>query len=208
MMFRCVSFLGVTLILFVATAIADNKSAEATALIQHAKVLSDIHAEGAPPFRLKLSLKVIKEDGSVLEGSYTEVWVSKIQWRRETVLGDFHRTEVVAGKRRWLLDSASIVPWPMGEIPAIYAMDKLGVEAWKPKEIKDGEIRVKGLSLSCLEAEHGTMGGKSALCFDSSSGTLVLQISPLITTGLIADRTCFFTDYEKFGDHSFAFLRV
>jgi TonB family protein len=201
---RCISSVGLILTLFASIASADNKNAEATSLIQRAQQLSDIHAEGAPPFRLKLSFKVFREDGSVLEGEYTEVWVSKTQWRRETVLGDFHRTEVVAGRKRWLLDTSPAVPEPAGEIPAIYAMDKLGFEASTPKIAKDSEIRVKGLSLSCLEAEHGPLGGKSALCFDNGSGALVLKISPVITAGLITDKTCFFSDYQKFGDRSFA----
>jgi TonB family protein len=203
MISRCIPYLGLTLIILVSTAGADDKGAKATALIEHAQRLSDIRAEGAPPFRLKLSLKVFGEDGSVLEGAYTEVWVSKTQWRRETVLGDFHRTEAVAGKKRWLLDSASAVPDPVGEIPAIYAMDTLGLQVWKTNKIKDGDIKVKGLSLTCLESDRA-LGGKSALCFDSSSGMLVLKISPAISASLVGDKTCLFADYQKFGDRAFA----
>jgi hypothetical protein len=58
-------FLVLTVSLFVSTAFANNKEAEAVALIERGKQLSDIRAEGAPSFRLKLSFKIIKEDGSL-----------------------------------------------------------------------------------------------------------------------------------------------
>jgi TonB family protein len=201
---RILSSLGLTLALFVSTAIADSTNAQATSLIQRAKQLSDIRAEGSPAYQLKLTIKVFRNDGSVLEGGYTEIWVSNKQWRRETVLGDFRRTEVAVGKKRWLLDSSDAVPQHVGEISAIYAMDKLELESWKPAKVQDTEIKVKGLSLSCLVAEHGLFGGKSALCFDQSNGALALQISPFSTATRIADRTCSWADYEKFGDRLFA----
>ena len=69
--------LAATLGLFSSTSFAGNKQTEAAALIEHAKQLSDIRAEGAPAFRLRLDFKAIKRDGSVLAGTYTEVWVSK-----------------------------------------------------------------------------------------------------------------------------------
>ena len=196
---RILPSLVLTLALFVSTAIADSPDAQAASLIQRAKQLSDIRAEGSPA-QLKLTIKVFRNDGSVLEGGYAEVWVSNKQWRRETVLGDFRRTEVAVGKKRWLLDSTDAVPEHVGEISAIYAMDSFELESWKPAKVKDTEIKVKGLSLSCLVAEHGLFGGKSALCFDKSNGALALQISPFHTTTRIVDRTCSWADYEKFGD--------
>jgi TonB family protein len=201
---RILSSLGLTLALFVSTAIADDTNAQATSLIQRAKQLSDIRAEGSPAYRLKLNIKVFRDDGSVMEGGYTEVWVSNKQWRRETVLGDFRRTEVAVGKKRWLLDSTDAAPERVGEISAIYAMDRLELESWKPEKVKDTEIKVGGLSLRCLIAEHGPLGGKSALCFDKSNGALALQISPFHTATRIADKTCSWTNYEKFGDRLFA----
>ena len=88
--------LVLTLTLLVPTAFANKKDAEAAALIEHAKQLSDIRAEGTPAFRLRLSFKTIKQDGSAIEGAYTEVWVSKTRWHKATVLGDFRRTQVAA----------------------------------------------------------------------------------------------------------------
>jgi hypothetical protein len=54
-------FLVLTVSLFVSTAFANNKEAEAVALIERGKQLSDIRAEGAPSFRLKLSFKTSRK---------------------------------------------------------------------------------------------------------------------------------------------------
>src|ERR1035438_9492609 len=94
--------LAITVPLFSSTAFASNKKAEADSLIERAKALSDIRADGAPAFRLRLDFKAIKTDGSALEGTYTEVWASKDHWRRETVAGDLRRTEIAAGQKRFL----------------------------------------------------------------------------------------------------------
>src|SRR5271155_3005481 len=94
----------------VCTAFATKKDDEAATLINHAKQLSDIRAVGAPAFQLKMNFKIIKEDGSVLEGSHKEVWVSKTQWRRETLLGEVRETQVVAGRKRWILNSSAARP--------------------------------------------------------------------------------------------------
>jgi TonB family protein len=58
--------------------------------------------------------------------------------------------------------------------------------------------------VSCLEADNGPLGGKSALCFDNSNGTLVVEVTPFRTATRIADKTCYLADYQKFGDRLFA----
>jgi hypothetical protein len=59
--------------------------------------LSDIRAAGAPAFRLKARFKIINENSNA-DGTYTETWLSRGQWRRETALGDLHRTVVATDK--------------------------------------------------------------------------------------------------------------
>ena len=195
-------FLLLSLNLIVSTAFATKKDAEAAELIEHAKQLSDIRAEGAPAFRLKLSFKTIKEDGSVLEGAYTEVWVSKAQWRRQTVLGAFGRIQVAAGRKRWLLDSTTAVPEHLSDLLGLSEIGRFRPEAWKPGKIEDREI--KGLSLRCLETNPDSRGARSALCFDKSSGAVAVEVYPLEMNARIVDKTCFFSDYEKFGNRVLA----
>jgi len=199
---RRILSLALTLALFVSAAFANKKDGEAAALVEHAKQLSDIRAEGAPAFRLKLSFKMIKDDGSFLEGAYTEVWVSKERWHRETVLGDFRRIQVAAGRKRWLLDSAPLAPEHIGDVQSFSEVNRFRPEAWKPGKVTDREV--KGLTVRCLETAPDTVGGKSALCFDKSNGALVVEVTPLETGARIADKTCFFADYQKFGDRILA----
>jgi hypothetical protein len=91
-------------------AVADNKQQESAALIMRAKQLSDLRAEGSPAFRLKVRFKITKDNSTAQEGTYTEVWVSREQCWRETVLGDFRRTKVGKTHKGWTLNSSSTVP--------------------------------------------------------------------------------------------------
>jgi len=74
---RYVAFLMLTFSLLVSAASASKKDVEASGLIEQAKKSSDIRAEGAPPFRLRLNFKIIKEDGSVGMGRTTKYGVPK-----------------------------------------------------------------------------------------------------------------------------------
>ena len=86
---RRLFFLVLSLSVIVSTCFGISKESEAASLIERAKQLSDIRAEGAPGFRLKIAFKIVKEDGSVAEGTYTEVWASKARWRKDMVLEIF-----------------------------------------------------------------------------------------------------------------------
>jgi TonB family protein len=190
-----------TLSLLVSMASANEKDAEATALIEHAKQLSDIRAEGEPAFRLKVSFKIIQEDGSALEGVYTEDWVSKAQWRRETVLANFQRTRVAAGRKLWLLDSAATVPEHIDDILSFSEMAKFNPMLWNSnRKVEDREV--KGSNARCIESRDPS-GPTQALCFDKMNGTIVAEVQPLLVPSL-AERVCFYSDYEKFGDRLFA----
>src|SRR5579862_6694962 len=124
----------------VCAAFASKKDTEAAALIDNAKKLSDIRAGGAPAFRLKMSFKIIKEDGSVVEGSHTEDWLSETQWRRETVLGDFRETQVVSGRKRWVLDSSPTIPKHLNHFLSLTDVLRLQPETWKPQKLEDREL--------------------------------------------------------------------
>lgn len=194
-------FLLLALTLFVSTALAHEKHTEAAALIENAKQLSDIRAEGAPAFRLKVSLKIIQDDGSALEGAYTEDWVSKEQWRRETVLGDFRRTQIATGRKLWLLDNARTVPGHVGDVLYLTPFSLPGFQAEKWKSSKVSEL--KRVSVRCVEKDPDSLDSKSTLCFDKISGTLRAEVSPLYprTRG---QKVCFYNDYQKFGDRVLA----
>ena len=202
MAFRRCFLLILTLTFFGSTALASKKDAEAAALIAHAKQLSDIRAEGAPPFRLKLNFKVINEDGSVSEGAHTEDWVSRTQWRMETVLGDFRRTLVVVGRKRWLLESTTAEPEQLGSFLGLTNLGRFRPEAWKPEKVEDRELN--GLSVRCIEVKPKPWGGKSALCFDKIDGTVTAQVTQFQAGTRIGEAVCIYADYQRFGNRVLA----
>jgi hypothetical protein len=190
--------LAMTLSVLVPPILASKKDAEAAALIDRAKQLSSIRADGAPAFRMKVSFKSIKPDRSELEGTYTETWVSKAQWRRETVLGGFHRIQVVAGRKRWQLDNSPIVPQPLPDIGSLSEIDRQGKDGWKPRKLSEKEV--KHLNVRCLDTDPDPRGARSALCFDENNGLLVAEVEPWEMGTQIKDKSCFFADYQKFAD--------
>jgi TonB family protein len=180
-------------------AFASKKETEAIALLDRAKQLSDIRAEGTPAFRLKINFRII-QDGSSQEGAYSEIWASKTQWRRETTLGDFRRIEVASGRKLWRLDSATAVPEHITDILGFFGLSTPTPEMpifLKPAGIEDQQIR--GLNTRCIEASPDSRG-TYALCFDKNAGTLAAELQPLRVGMRIAARDCVFSDYQKFGD--------
>ncbi len=187
MSYRGTLLLALTSVLLPSTAFANKKDAEAAAMIEHAKQLSDIRSEGAPAFKLRVSFKINANDGT-LEGEYTEIWVSRAQWRKDTVAGNFRRTEMAMGRKRWLLDSTPAVPERLEAGTGFSGFGRLQAEGWKPQKI---DVRNQnGLSVRCIET------GKSSLCFDVTNGTLAYEV----TERPAAVGTCSHSDYQKFGD--------
>jgi TonB family protein len=194
--------LVLTLTSLVCAASASKKDAEAATLIEHSKQLSDIRAEGAPAFRLKMNFKIIKEDGSVLGGSHTEIWASNTQWRRETVLGEFRETQVVSGRKRWVLNSSTTIPEHLGDFLGLTDISSFQPKSWKPQKIADREI--DGHSARCIETEPDPRGASSVLCFDKIGGTIDAYISPSEIGNQVSEIVCIYGDYEKFGDRVLA----
>ncbi len=102
----CAAFLLTALVTFQsAGSFAGEEQSNAQTLLERARVLSDIRSPSAPAFRLRSTFTAITRDLTILEGTYTETWVSSTQWRRETVVGASRRVEVGGAARQWLLNS-------------------------------------------------------------------------------------------------------
>jgi TonB family protein len=193
--FLCIALVSAAL---APTVLARKRDEEIASLIEHAKQLTDIRADGAPAFRLKLNFKVIKKDGSASEGVYSEVWVSKTQWRRETEIGDFRRTQVTAGRKLWVRDSVTDLPEGVIEISALTQASWLRPEAWKTGKVEDRAFDER--TDRCVEAQRDPDGGRSGLCFDKNSGLLDVHVTPVRADDRMLDRACFFFNYQKTGE--------
>jgi TonB family protein len=117
------------------------------------------------------------------------------------VLANFRRTRVAAGRKLWLLDSAATVPEHIDDILGFSDMAKFNPKLWNSnRKVEDREV--KGSNARCIESRDPS-GRTHALCFDKISGTVVAEVRPLLLPSL-AERVCFYSDYQKFGDRVFA----
>lgn len=133
-----------------------------------------------------------------MHGRYTEIWVSKTQWRKETELGDFRRIQSAAGRKLWLVDSTTVLPQQIVDIPNISDVSRLRPEAWKSRKARD----INGIAVHCLE--NSANSATWALCFDKVSGTLYAEVSPLHPWTGSSKRVCLHSDYQKFGEYTVA----
>jgi len=180
---------------------ASKKEEEANALIERAKQLSDIRAEGAPAFRLKVSLRITGKGSPATEGTYTETWESAGRWRAETVVGDFRRTTVANGKKSWTLSNGSAALTGREEIGFLMGLVRYSPDAWKPGKLEDREI--DSVPVRCIETKSDPSGGKDVLCFDKGAGTIATKILPQQVGDRVVKRECEYQDYLRFGERMF-----
>jgi TonB family protein len=135
-------------------------------------------------------------NGSADQGNYSEIWVSREQWRREVEFGSFRRVEVGGPKKNWLLDSGKVIP---GTAPVLSTLS-LGS---MPKELKVKQVLDKdlgGVLARCVHSE--TELGQEVFCIDRKDETLLIHES-LSRSSPRSHFSYVYRNYEKFGDHLF-----
>jgi hypothetical protein len=180
--------------------LADDKQAEGEKLIRHAEQISNIRSADARSFRLKANFALLGDGVSFEEGTYTETWVSHGRWRRESVWGSSHRTEVGTGKKRWVLDSTEEIPGKAGELGWLMKVVTVHQEPIKVAAIRDQNIQ--GVKARCVELKNNRFG-KETLCVDAQSGVLVLSNTPTMGMGKTVEDSCRYGQYEQFGDWTY-----
>ena len=173
----------------------------AEALMAKARHLSDIRAKNAPAFRLKATFTFIGKDLENAQGTYTEVWVSDSQWRRETVVRDFRRTEVGTPNRIWTLDSATDFPETAAHLPDLMNMFKSASTTLDFESIADN-ADLKPTE-QCATTKRGSQQEQYKFCFDQKSGALLATLSPVIRPKNMTDYSCFYGIFRKFGESWF-----
>ncbi len=180
---------------------ANKKEDEGKALIDRAKHVSDIRVGGATSFRLKVSFRIFKPGSATKEGTYTETWASKGQWRRETVLGDYSQTIVANGKKLWTLKKGSIAPTELDEVGFLMEQEKFFSLFLKPEKIEDRTAN--SAAVRCIETGPNLFSRKDILCFDKSTATIVAKTVSDQVEGRFIDNECTYGDYQKFGEKMF-----
>jgi len=180
---------------------AQDEQSKAQALLERARNLSDIRSPSAPAFRLKATFTAITRDLAVLEGTYTETWVSNTQWRRETVVGASRRVEVGGKSHHWLLNSGP--PLPV-EVQRFSSLLELSPSWWQEFTFQaTTDHVVSGVAIRCVVTLTGEDGERYALCFYKESGLLMQTTMPKTIGSHLGDYACLYGNYQKFWDYFF-----
>ncbi len=194
--------IGVLLLVPVKATSEDNPQKEAETLLARARQLSDIRASNAPAFRLKATISFVGEDLDTFEGTFTELWFSDSRWRREIIAGEFRRIEVGGVSRIWMLDSDKGLPQQATRVPSV-------VNVFPARSAKFEFESVAGISpqdttTKCAVTKpEGPKKAKHAFCFDTKSGVLVENVTPQFVRERLADYSCQYDTFKKFGEYWF-----
>jgi len=176
-------------------------------MLKRARELSDIRASNAPGFRLTATFAFVGKDLEQEEGTYNEVWVSNSRSRREIVVKDLHRVEVVGPTRRWLLEGGDDFPdraaRVVTEIQFLPASDvKVDFASIQDHPEKDPPYE-------CAITKHGSHQEASGFCFDKRTGILIESAFPELRPSKLADplrpveHTCSYGSFKRFGNFWF-----
>jgi TonB family protein len=181
---------------------AEEIQKHADAMMQRAREFSDIRSQGAPAFRLRATFSFTGEDLETIQGTFTEVWVSNSQWRRETVANDFRRVEVGGSSRLWLLDEGKNFPVQAIRVSGLVEIFPARSAKFEFESIMDRNAQDSSTECAITKAA-GQQKEKSAFCFDKRSGGLVEKISPEPLRNRAADYACQYGAFRKFGNYAF-----
>jgi protein TonB len=158
-------------LLLIGVLLAEDKKEQAAQLFQTAIKLSDIRTPNSPPFRLEAHI-TRKDQGTVLEGEYLEIWASPRQWRREVTLGDDHFVQVADAndeKHIWVVEPRTHFGFAK-QILDLAELEDLREENANPKKLFP--VTKDGLQLTCIESKRDEYGGRETTCFDATTGSL------------------------------------
>jgi hypothetical protein len=176
---------------------AQDVQKQAEALMEHARQLSDIRAPNAPPFQLKATFSFTGTNLEKVQGTYTEVWISRSQWRREITANDWRRVEVASSTNIWQLDNANDFPEPAAELPSLLDMFPAKTQSLEFDAVIDRPETSP--PLQCATTQHDQSRRESVFCFDKKNGVLLEKILPKPRHRNVVAYTCDYGTFHKFG---------
>ncbi len=177
---------------------SEDGKKEAQALLDRTRQLSNIRSDGAPAFKLTAQFKITDQQGTTTQGSYQELWANHAERRREINLENTQFVEVIEGHKRWSKDSYDN---RFGQLESIIDFSFSDARFKKLKKLADRQV--EGIIAECVVTDPNPRGGKSALCFDKTSGLLVERIYPSALHDKFVDENCEYSDYQKFAGKTF-----
>lgn len=149
-----------------------QEKGDALALIQKARELSDIRAEGSPPFQLAAKVNTYNFKGKQASGSYSLVWKSSTEWREEIALAGYREVRVRRDDRVWTQRNAKFHLMLVYVLRELLDMKK-HLTLRPDDQLVGGEERQKGGQfLDRLEVLNNGRKQRT-LYFDTISHTLV-----------------------------------
>jgi len=190
---------AVTLLVLCGVLFATDDKAVGKDLIEEARKISDIRADGAPAFRMEGSFRITaKKAKKEIEGSYSEVWVSSSKWRREMQTDSSHYASVAAGAKKWLVDSGTEPAYAMFDAWLTLTFPRVEGEA---EITKVSERQIDSVKVLCAQSK--TQNSKSNDCVDPGTGVFLVRETVSQFGATSTHRTCIYRNYEKFGDRLF-----
>ena len=186
---------------------AQNVQTRAEVMLKRARELSDIRASNAPGFRLTATFTFSGKDLAQEEGVFTEVWVSSSRSRRETVVKNLHRVEVVGTTRRWLLEGSDDFPDRAARVATEIQLFPASGAKFDFASINDHPE--KDPPYECAVTKHGSHQEAAGFCFDKKTGILIESAFPELRPSKLADplrpveHTCSYSSFKRFGDFWF-----
>jgi TonB family protein len=202
----------VTLLLFAALAslqagalaqdMAQDVQKHADAMMRRARELSDIRSSTAPAFRLKATFSFTGEDLEPVEGTFTELWISNSQWRKETVVNDLRKIEIGGKNRKWVSNDGDKLPKDAARVAALMDIFPPPFENFEFDTIRDHGPDDSATACA-ITKPAGLEKKMTAFCFEKQSGKLVVHISPEVFKSGAADYSCDYGSFAPFGSYTF-----
>jgi len=168
-------------------------------MLVRARQLSDIRSANAPTFRLRLSFSLTDKHLDTIRGTYDEVWISKSRWRRETIVSGLKWIEITTPTKRWLALGGKDFPEQATRVPALVEMLPAKADGFQFDSVTDKDSVTQCAITKPGAARHQ----KYAFCFDKNGGALVGTVTPLLVGQRVADYSCRYGDFRKFGSYWF-----
>jgi TonB family protein len=189
------------LLFFFRLSFCEDQQAQGEAMLDRARAASNIRAPNAPAFRLKVTFSFISDKLETVTGTYSEWWVSRSQWRRQTVAGDSRRIEIGGPDKRWLLDKGPLLPEQVKRLPSSLDL----VPSKTSKFVFDSVLdpAPNNPKVECAITVPNSEKQKSAFCFHKETGVLIQKIDPYLVGRRMAGYSCDYAAFHMFGNYAY-----
>lgn len=171
-----------------------QQQADARAMLQKAREISNIRDDGSPPFELRAVIQFVHMGKETVEGKYQLIWVSPDRWREEVLFPDFRDVRARDESVSWHARDRIFEPFKVRQISALMFVASFQKSVPEKENLKIREQTLPAGKFPCVSHKSG-MGEESDYCFYPSTGSLAFVLNPLYITE--------YAEYAPFGEKTF-----